>query len=58
LIEHLLQAGGTDRALRSVNYQMHAAKFPAHRDLAGFDFDASKVDRSGSSRLYSKLSRR
>ena len=24
---------------------MHAAKFPVHRDLAGFDFDASPVDR-------------
>ena len=25
---------------------MHAARFPAHRDLAGFDFDAAKVDRA------------
>ena len=24
---------------------MNAAKFPVHRDLAGFDFDSSKVDR-------------
>jgi DNA replication protein DnaC len=46
LIEHLLQAEGTDRAMRSVSYQMSAARFPAHRDLAGFDFEASKVDRS------------
>jgi DNA replication protein DnaC len=46
LIEHLLQAEGTDRAMRSVSYQMSAARFPAHRDLAGFDFDASKVDRA------------
>jgi len=45
LIEHLLQAETTDRAMRSVSYQMGAAKFPAHRDLAGFDFEASKVDR-------------
>lgn len=45
LIEHLLQAEEADRALRSVNHQMHAAKFPVHRDLAGFDFDASPVDR-------------
>ena len=44
LIEHLLQAETTDRAMRSVSYQMHAAKFPAHRDLAGFDFSASPVD--------------
>jgi len=45
LIEHLLQAESTDRAMRSVSHQMNAAKFPVHRDLAGFDFEASKVDR-------------
>jgi DNA replication protein DnaC len=31
--------------MRSVSYQMHAARFPVHRDLAGFDFEQSKVDR-------------
>ena len=46
LIEHLLQAEATDRAVRSVNYQMGAAKFPAHRDLASFDFESSKADRA------------
>ena len=45
LLEHLLQAEGTDRAMRSVNHQMHSAKFPVHRDMAGFDFDVSPVDR-------------
>lgn len=45
LIEHLLQAEGTDRAMRSVGHQMHAAKFPVHRDMAGFDFSVSPVDR-------------
>jgi DNA replication protein DnaC len=45
LIEHLLQAETTDRAIRSVSHQMHAAKFPVHRDLAGFDFEVSPVDR-------------
>ena len=45
LIEHLLQAEQTDRAMRSVSHQMHAAKFPMHRDLAGFDFEVSPVDR-------------
>jgi DNA replication protein DnaC len=44
LIEHLLQAELTDRAVRSVSHQMNAAKFPVHRDLAGFDFCSSKVD--------------
>ena len=45
LIEHLLQAEGTDRSMRSVSHQMKAAKFPVHRDLAGFDFEVSPVDR-------------
>jgi len=45
LVEHLLQAETTDRAIRSVSHQTHAAKFPVHRDLAGFDFDGSPVDR-------------
>src|SRR5574343_1821221 len=45
LLEHLLQAEVTDRAMRSVSYQMHAAKFPVHRDLAGFDFECSQVDK-------------
>ncbi|MBY8965725.1 MAG: IS21-like element helper ATPase IstB [Polycyclovorans sp.] len=45
LIKHLLQAETTDRAMRSIRYQMHTARFPIHRDLAGYDFDQSKVDR-------------
>ena len=44
LIEHLLHAEHTDRAMRSVSHQMNAAKFPVHRDLAGFDFDSSKAN--------------
>lgn len=45
LVEHLLQAEEADRAMRSVRNQMTAAKFPMHRDLAGFDFGISPVDR-------------
>ena len=45
LLEHLLQAEITDRATRSVRYQITTAKFPVHRDLAGFDFELSPVDR-------------
>ena len=44
LVSHLLQAEHTQRAFASVRHQMKAAKFPLHRDLAGFDFEASKVD--------------
>ena len=46
LLEHLLRAEHTDRAMRSVRHQMNAAKFPVHRDLAGFDFELSKVDQN------------
>jgi DNA replication protein DnaC len=45
LVEQMLQAETTDRATRSVSHQMSAAKFPVHRDIAGFDFDASPADR-------------
>ena len=45
LIEQMLRAETTERATRSVSHQMNAAKFPVHRDLAGFDFEVSPVDR-------------
>jgi DNA replication protein DnaC len=32
--------------MRSISYQMHAAKFPVHRDLAGFDFEQSRSIKS------------
>ncbi len=44
LIEHLLQAEHEQRAFASVRHQMKSAKFPLHRDLAGFDFEGTKVD--------------
>lgn len=46
LIEHLLQAEDVDRHMRSVAHQMKAARFPVHRDLAGFDFEVSQVDKA------------
>nr|WP_301773099.1 IS21-like element helper ATPase IstB [Paraburkholderia sp. SECH2] len=45
LLERLLQAECADRVVRSVSHQMNAAKFPVHRDMAGFNFDGSPVDR-------------
>lgn len=45
LIAHLLQAENNDRGMRSIRHQMNVAKFPTHRDLAGFDFAASSADR-------------
>tara|TARA_R110001583_G_C5639913_1_gene407787 strand:+ start:1601 stop:2431 length:831 start_codon:yes stop_codon:yes gene_type:complete len=44
LLKVLLESEGTDRHVRSIRYQMSAARFPVHRDLAGFDFDKSRAD--------------
>jgi len=40
----LLNAEVAEREVRSINYQMKAARFPAYRDLAGFDFTQSTAD--------------
>jgi len=43
LLEKLIKAEVAEREVRSINYQMNVAKFPAHKDLAGFDFAESTV---------------
>lgn len=42
-IESLLKSEIADRKVRSINYQMGAAKFPVHRDIGNFDFESSVV---------------
>lgn len=44
ILDTLLRAEIAERDVRSINYQMKAAKFPAYRDLAGFDFSQCAVD--------------
>ncbi len=44
IFEALLKAEVAEREVRSINYQMKVAKFPAYRDLTGFDFTESQVD--------------
>ena len=44
LIQDLLAAEHADRQVRSISYQMRVARFPAHRDLTGFDFEQAAVD--------------
>ena len=46
LVEHLLQAEEVNRHMRSIAHQTKVARFPLHRDLAGFDFEVSPVDRA------------
>jgi len=44
LLDQLIKAEVADREVRSINYQMKIARFPAHRDLAGFTFTDSAVN--------------
>ena len=44
ILETLLKAEVAERDVRSINYQTKAARFPAYRDLAGFEFTESQVD--------------
>ncbi len=52
LMSELLAAETAEREVRSIAYQMTAARFPAHRDLAGFDFSQSRVDEPLIRRLH------
>ena len=43
LLDALIKAEVAEREVRSINYQMNVARFPAHRDLSGFAFAQSSV---------------
>lgn len=44
ILDSLLKAEVAEREVRSVNYQVKVARFPAYRDLSGFDFSQSVVN--------------
>lgn len=44
IISQLLKAETAEREVRSVAYQIKAARFPAYKDLTGFDFASSEVN--------------
>ena len=43
LLDQLIRSEVADRQVRSINYQMKIARFPAYRDLAGFKFQHGAV---------------
>src|SRR6056297_1302657 len=43
MLSQLLKAEMAEREVRSITYHMKAARFPAYKDLSGFDFAASEV---------------
>jgi DNA replication protein DnaC len=44
ILSQLLKAEMAEREVRSIAYQIKAARFPAYKDLAGFDFAASEAN--------------
>ena len=41
ILSQLLKAETAEREVRSVGYQIKAARFPVYKDLTGFDFASS-----------------
>ena len=52
MLDMLLKAEASERDVRSTQYQMKVAKFPAYRDLTGFDFQQSMADEALVKSLY------
>ena len=44
VLSQLLKAEVAEREVRSIAYQIKAARFPAYKDLAGYDFASSEVN--------------
>ncbi|MDD9739798.1 IS21-like element helper ATPase IstB [Marinovum sp. SP66] len=44
MLSQLLKAEMAEREVRSIAYHMKIARFPAYKDLSGFDFAASEVN--------------
>lgn len=45
-LKQLIEAEAIEREVRSIRYQMTAAKFPHHKDFATFDYSASAIDKT------------
>jgi DNA replication protein DnaC len=44
ILSQVLKAEVAEREVRSIAYHLKAARFPAYKDLAGFDFAASEIN--------------
>lgn len=52
MLGNLLQAEIAEREVRSIQYQIKLARFPAYRDLSGFDFGQSPVNEAMMRQLH------
>lgn len=56
ILTQLLKAEVAEREVRSIAHHMKAARFPAYKDLAGFDFSASEINTAASSSTVRRTS--
>jgi DNA replication protein DnaC len=52
ILSQLLKAEMAEREVRSIAYHMKTARFPAYKDLTGFDFAASEVNEATVRQLH------
>ena len=52
ILSQLLKAELTEREVRSIAYHMKAARFPAYKDLSGFDLAASEINEATVRQLH------
>ena len=52
ILSQLLKAELAEREVRSIAYQIKAARFPAYKDLGGFDFATSEINEAMVHQLY------
>src|SRR6187402_1997366 len=52
MLSQLLKAELAEREVRSIAYHMKAARFPAYKDLSGFDFAASEINEATVRQLH------
>jgi len=52
ILTQLLKAEMAEREVRSIAYHMKIARFPAYKDLSGFDFSASEVNEATVRQLH------
>jgi DNA replication protein DnaC len=52
VLAHLLKTEVAEREVRSIAYHRKAARFPAYKDLSGFDFAPSRINEATVRRLH------
>ena len=52
ILSQLLKAEMAEREVRSIAYHMKTARFPAYKDISGYDFAASEINEATVRQLH------